>query len=79
MTEKVRITLINGTTVDADLTVPWEAFVYQLLANACIITSDAFINRASIAAIVRFDPENPRQDGAATATILDFPAPKGTA
>lgn len=74
--DRVRIFMIDQTSYEVILTVPWEVLTNMLLTHGCVITNDAFINRESIVRMMRYNPAVHIQEGA---TVLEFPTPKGTA
>lgn len=75
--DHVRIFMVDQTSFDAVLTVPWEVLCNMLLTHGCLVTSTAFINRQSIVRMVRFNPAI--TEIGPPAQIIDFPTPKGTA
>lgn len=75
--DHVRIFMVDQTAYEVVLSVPWEVMVNTLLTHGCIVTTDAFINRASIVRMMKFRPGI--TEIGPPAQILDFPTPKGNA
>lgn len=76
LTDFVRIFLEDGSYADARLIGPWEAFVFQLITNDCVITSTVWINRSSITKMIKMQATTLPET---VDNIVAFPEPKGSA
>jgi len=72
----VRVFIVDGTYADATLTTSWEAFVHQLIAHGCVITSSVWVHRDSINKMVLME----MLPGVAVGdNVVAFPEPQGRA
>lgn len=72
-----RIFFKDGTTYDLNITMPWGAFVNQLIMMNCVITFDGFFDRAGIVRIMKI--YSLTDEMPASGEVIPFPDPKGSA
>lgn len=57
--DTIRILCTDGIGIELALSVPWEAFIGQILQTGCVIANNVFINRQFIVRIERLSQPEP--------------------